>query len=302
MFALIVIIFAALILPGLIVKLRSFFSGRKGRPLFQHVRDVKTELGKDCVYSKTSSYITTFAAPIDFATSVVAMLCIPLGTHQSLISFQGDIIFMFYMLSLGKIMMALVAVDSASAFGGIGASRELFFNMLCEPAFMILMSTLCMVTGTWSFSELFATFGGDTFNLLVLSVLVGYGIFRLSLVENSRVPVDDPTTHLELTMIHEAQVLDLSGFDMALVRMSTWIKSAIWCMLCVNTFIPYNIPIYWEVLLFLVAVLVYAFLVAFVESFRARSPLTRVPIYILSISAIGILALIAGYAIINVVS
>jgi len=302
MYAFLVVIIGALIIPGLIVKFRSFMAGRKGRPFFQHVNDVRTELGKNCVYSTSSSWISKFAAPLDLASSFVAMLCIPLGMHGSLVAFQGDIIFMLYMLSLGKIMIMLVAMDSASAFGGIGASREVFFNMICEPAFMILMATLCMVTGTWSFSQLFATFGGDTFNLLVLSVLVGYGIFRLSLVETSRVPVDDPRTHLELTMIHEAQILDLSGPDVAFVKISSWIKSSIWCVLCVNTFIPYNLPFFIELPLLIAGIVVYALLVAFVESFRARSPLKRIPIYILSISAIGLLAFIAGYAIINIVN
>lgn len=297
MFPLVVIIFAALAVPGLIVKFRSFMAGRKGKPFLQHIRNARTEFRKDCVYSKSSSLITRIAAPVDLAASIITMFCIPLGMHGSIISFQGDIIFMFYMLSLGKIAIMLVAMDSASAFGGIGASREVFFSMLCEPAFMILMATLCMVTGTWSFSQLFATFGGDSMNLFVLTVLVGYGIFRLSIVETSRVPVDDPNTHLELTMIHEAQVLELSGPDMAFVRISTWIKSAVWSILCINTFIPYDIPVLTETALVAVGIVIYAFLVAFVESFRARAPLTRVPLYILSISTIGILALIAGFAI-----
>lgn len=302
MFALLVIIITALLLPGLIVRSRSFLAGRKGKPLFQHISNAKVELGKGCVYSKNSSYITKIAGPVDLASSIIAMLCIPIGMHGSLISFQGDIIFMFYMLSLGKIMIMLVAMDSASAFGGMGASREVFFSMISEPAFMILMATLCMFTGTWSFSQLFATFGGDSINLLVLTILVGYGIFRLSLVETSRVPVDDPITHLELTMIHEAQILELSGPDMAYVRISSWIKGAIWSILCINTFIPYDIPILIEVVLIALAIVIYTFLVALVESFKARAPLKRVPIYILSISAIGLLAMIAGFAIINIVN
>ncbi len=297
MVALIFILFCAVLLPGMTVKIRSFFAGRKGRNFFQHVSDMILDFKKGSVYSSTSSYVTKIATSVDIASAIIAMLCVPVGAHESLISFQGDIIFMLYIMSLGKVLMIFAAMDSSSAFGGMGASREAFYNILCEPAFMILMATLCMVTGTWSFSQLFATFGGESVNLLVLSILVGYGIFKLALTETCRVPVDDPKTHLELTMIHEAQILEFSGPDMALIKISTWIKSAIWCILCINTLVPYDLPIYKEFLFLLSAMAIFALSVSFVETFKARSSLVRNPLYILSISAIALLALTVGFVI-----
>jgi len=295
MLSFIIILATSMLLTGLINRVRAICSGRKGYRIFQSQRNVALLLRKGSVYSTTSTYITRLAPLVYLATAVAAMLFIPFGRHPALLGFEGDIVAFAYILALGRLAMILGAFDSGSSFQGMGASRETMYGMLSEPALLLLGGTLALITGYSSFSGIFAKFDNMSINLLVLSVLVGYAFFRLALAENGRVPVDDPRTHLELTMIHEVMILDLSGVDLAFVQIAGWLKLSIFGMLFANALIPAQIYGWGLGALFVASQLLYVIAIGVIESFTARNRMIKNATYLVSVSAVGLLAFIVAY-------
>lgn len=294
MVALVLIFIAAMMLPGTINRTRAFCSGRKGYRFFQPQMNVLLLLRKGSVYSSTSTVITRLAPVVYLGTMVSAMLFLPVGIYGSLVSFEGDVVLFAYLLALGRIAMVWGAMDSGSSFQGMGASRESLFAVLAEPALFLLIGTLSLITGHFSFSSIFSQFDNMSINLLILSIVVGFGFLKLMIAECGRMPFDDPRTHLELTMIHEVMVLDLSGVDLAFVHISQWFKLAIFGTLIANTLIPAT-QTGW--LLFLLFILVELFIGLFIgisESFTARNRMTKNATYLATVSAIGILAFIVA--------
>ncbi|MBK7480815.1 MAG: NADH-quinone oxidoreductase subunit H [Bacteroidales bacterium] len=187
--------------------------------------------------------------------------------------------------------MIIAALDTGSSFEGMGASREAFFAMLIEPAFFILMATFAMFTGYVSFTDIFSNFFITSNHYVLIFSIIGFYLFiQIALVENSRLPVDDPKTHLELTMIHEVMILDYSGFDKALIHITTWLKFAVYGSLIYNVVVPAGWNIYLQIALFLAVQALFAIIVGFLESFRARNKMNKNPKFILTVSAIAILA------------
>ena len=290
MIAIIFIIIAALTIPGIINKTRAAIAGRYGARFFQPLLSTVVLLKKGSVYSNTSTIITELAAPMYLASLIAAALCIPIGSFEALISFDGDVILFCYLLAFSRIAMLMAAADSGSAFQGMGASREVKYGMMGEPALFLLIATLALITKNYSFSSIFLAFDNQTVNMMVLSAVVGFGIFKLSLAECSRVPIDDTRTHLELTMVHEAMVLDLSGIDLAMVNIGAWIKLAIFGALFANTLVPAGISYTAIVVGFLAIIALYAIAIGIIESLIARNKMNANNIFMLTISAIGILA------------
>jgi len=289
----ILILFAALFFPGLIVRVKSIASGRKGPDLFQPLRDVRVLLRKGSVIGTTTGIIFRIAPSVSMASVICALLVLPFGNMPAPVSFGGDFIFFTYLLALGRFFTIIGALDTGSSFEGMGANREAFFSMLVEPAFFILMAAFAMFTGYTSFSEIFRAFyiSGNHF-ALIYSIIGFYILVQIALVENSRVPVDDPNTHLELTMIHEVMILDYSGFDKALINIASWLKFAMYGSLIFNVVVPSGWNIALHIFLFLGIQTLFASIVGLVESFRARNKMNKNPKFILTLSAIGIIAFI----------
>ncbi len=195
------------------------------------------------------------------------------------------------MLALGKFFAIIAALDTGSSFEGMGANREAFFSMLVEPAFFILMATFAMFTGFTSFSDIFSHFFITGNHYVLIYSIIGFYLFiQIALIENSRLPVDDPKTHLELTMIHEVMILDNSGFDKALIHLGTYLKFAVYGSLMYNVIVPSEWNLYLQIALFLTVQAFFAIIIGFVESFRARNKMNKNPKFILTISAIAIIA------------
>lgn len=248
-------------------------------------------LRKGSVFSTTTGLIFQIAPVISLATVLCAILVIPFGKQEALIHFEGDFVFFAYILSLGRFFMIIAALDTGSSFEGMGASREAFFAMLIESAFFILMATFAMFTGFVSFTDIFRNFFITNNHYVLIFSIIGFYIFiQIALVENSRLPVDDPKTHLELTMIHEVMILDYSGFDKALIHITTWLKFAVYGSLIYNVVVPAGWNIYLQIALFLAVQAFFAIIVGFLESFRARNKMNKNPKFILTVSAIAILA------------
>ncbi len=289
----ILILVSGLIFPGIIGKVKAIIVGRKGPGLFQPVYDIIRLFRKGSVYSTTTSYIFRLSPLIYFATIFTALLFIPFLNHKGLFSFEGDFVVFAYLLALGRFMMIIAAMDTGSGFEGMGANREALFSMLVEPAFFILLGSIALITDQISFYALYANvhFGS---NLSFLIALIGtYLLIQIAMVENSRVPIDDPKTHLELTMIHEVMVLDYSGFDLALIQLANLLKFAIYGALIANFVLPSSIPFYLQVSGFLAVEIAFVIIVGLLESFRARNKMNKNPQWIISLSAIAVLVFIA---------
>lgn len=291
MAALIMILVSSMFFPGIILRTKSIASGRRGPGILQPLRDAGVLLRKGSVFSTTTGLIFQIAPVISLATVLCAILVIPFGKQEALIHFEGDFVFFAYILSLGRFFMIIAALDTGSSFEGMGASREAFFAMLIEPAFFILMATFAMFTGFVSFTDIFSNFFITSNHYVLIFSIIGFYIFiQIALVENSRLPVDDPKTHLELTMIHEVMILDYSGFDKALIHITTWLKFAVYGSLMYNVVVPAGWNIYLQIALFLAVQALFAIIVGFLESFRARNKMNKNPKFILTVSAIAILA------------
>lgn len=295
MIPLILILITATMLTGVINKTRAIVSGRVGYRFFQPVMNVAVLLQKGSVYSSSSTSVTRLAPVVYLATTLTAAMLLPFGQYGSIFSFDGDIVLFAYLLGLGRLAMIWGAFDSGSSFQGMGASREALFGMFAEPALFLLLGTLSLITGFYSFSKIFAHFDNISVNLLILSIVVGYGLLRLAVAECGRVPFDDPRTHLELTMIHEVMVLDLSGVDMAFVHIASWVKLSTFGLLIANTLIPAPVNGWILILLFAVSQLLLGIVIGFGESFTARNRMNKNTTYLATVAAIGMLAFIVAF-------
>jgi formate hydrogenlyase subunit 4 len=288
-FALILV--AAFFFPGIIIQTKSLLSGRKGPGLLQPILDIRVLLMKGSVFSKTSGIIFQIAPVIGLASVICAILLLPFAKQNALISFEGDFVFFAYILAFGKFFTIIAALDTGSSFEGMGANREALYSMLLEPAFFILLATFAMFTGYTSISDIFSHFfiTGNPY-VLIYSLIGSYLFVQIAMIENSRLPVDDPKTHLELTMIHEVMILDNSGFDKALIHIGSYLKFAIYGLLIYNVMVPADWNSYLQAALFLLVQAVFAIIVGLLESFRARNKMNKNPKFILTLSAIALIA------------
>jgi len=288
MLSLLLIFLAASFFTGIIIRTKSLVSGRKGPRIWQPISDVVRLFKKGAVYGETSSFVFRIAPTIYFASVFVAMLVVPFGQSKGLISFNGDFIFFAYVLGLGKFFSIIGAMDTGSSFEGMGASREALFSMFAEPAFFLVMGSLALLTGHTSFQELFLSLHLGSSITYALGGLAAFVLLMIAMIENSRMPIDDPKTHLELTMVHEVMILDNSGFDLGLIMTAGYLKFAIYGALIFNLFIGtidygYAIPMFFAVQAFLAVV------VGIIESFMARSRMNHNAQFIVVLSSVALL-------------
>ncbi len=287
------LLLAALCIPGLINRTRALLAGRKGIRFAQHLYDVGLLLRKGAVYSPTTSVLFRMAPSVILATSLLAMLFIPVGDLRPLVSFEGDLVAFAYLLALGRGALILAAMDTGSSFEGMGASREALYGALVEPALMLTFGTLALLSGHTSFASIFEADATGDAKLLIVLLLAAYVLTKIVFTESGRVPVDDPRTHLELTMIHEVMCLDYCGVDLAYIKMSVWLKSAALSMLAADAVAAAVCPRWWFAAP--LAVLLTGLSVGIVESTQARNKLVRNTTFILTITALAALIFFTGY-------
>jgi formate hydrogenlyase subunit 4 len=288
MLSFLLIIVASIFFMGLVVRTKSLASGRKGPGILQPMRDIVRLWRKGSVYSTTSSIIFQIAPTIYFSSIVMAILMIPHGNIPGIISFNGDFVMFAYILGLGKFMLIISALDTGSSFEGMGASREALFSMLAEPAFFIIMGSLALFTGHTSFHEIFTALNYGSYISYMIGTLATFVLVVIAMIENSRMPVDDPKTHLELTMVHEVMVLDNSGFDLGIILYATPLKFAMYGALIANFFIG-SVPLQISIPLFIAIQTVFAILVGILESFMARFRMSHNPQFIFMLTSISLL-------------
>lgn len=283
----------ALVIPGLVNRTRARLAGRRGIRFRQHLYDVRLLLSKGAVYSSTVSALFRAAPSVYLGAALVAALMIPVGDLPPLISFEGDIVVFAYVLALGRFALVLAALDTGSAFEGMGASREALYGALVEPALMLTLGTLALLTGHTSFARIFADSTPGDLQTAVVLLIAAYVLLKIVFTESGRVPVDDPRTHLELTMIHEVMCLDYCGVDLAFIRMAGWLKTAALSMLAADAAAAALCPRWWVAAP--LAVLLTGLAVGVVESTRARNKLARNATYILTIAALALVVFFTGY-------
>jgi formate hydrogenlyase subunit 4 len=288
MISFLLIILASLFFMGFVVRTKSIASGRKGPGVFQPMKDIIRLWKKGSVYSKTTSFIFQIAPTAYFTSVIMAILMIPHGNNPGLISFDGDFVLFAYILTFGKFLMIISALDTGSSFEGMGASREALFSMLVEPAFFILMGSFALLTGHTSFHSIFSMLHYGSNISYMLGVLASIVFVLIAMIENSRMPVDDPKTHLELTMIHEVMILDNSGFDLGVIMFTTHLKFAMYGAMISNFFIG-MLPLEISIPMFLVIQAGFAIAVGLIESFMARFRMGHNPQFIFILTSVSLL-------------
>lgn len=223
---------------GIIKKVKALSQKRKGAPVLQMYFDLWKLVRKESVVSNTASWIFKATPYIIFSASAAAALLVPVTTLlPSAIS--GDILLLIYLLALGRFFMCLSALDTGSTFGGMGASRESMISALIEPSMLVSVFTVGLISGSTAIDKMMVamrTIGNPL--LHPVYILCFFAMIIIILAETSRIPVDDPSTHLELTMVHEAMLLEYSGRQLALMEYGAAIKQLIFLTLLVNLFLP----------------------------------------------------------------
>ena len=279
------------LLSGVINRIKAYYAGRRGRPLLQLYFDIFKLLQKGEVISRTTTWVFAAGPSIYLATTICALLFVPFGTLRAPLSFAGDFILMAYLMGLGRFALMLAALDTGSPFEGMGASREAAFSALAEPAIFLCFLAL----GAGMLPSLHAFCHAASMRIWTFArpelLLIPLALFLLLLVENCRIPVDDPNTHLELTMIHEVMILDHSGPNLAFILYASSLKLWLFALFTVNVLAPEfpgNTPL--ELALVLAGVFGTAALVGVVESCVAR---LRLPVVPRMLGVAGMLAALA---------
>ncbi len=264
------------LLPGVINKTKAWFAGRKGPPLLQPYFDIYKLLRKGMVISSATTWIFQAAPMVTLTATFLAGLLIPFGSFTAPIHFTGDLILFVYLFGLVRFFTTSAALDTGSSFEGMGAAREVTFACISEAAVLLGFLVLVRLSGSFSLSPMLLAPRSHPPEAPVL--LAAAGLFIVLLAENCRIPVDDPNTHLELTMIHEVMVLDHSGPLLGIIQYASAMKLLILGAVVLHLIAPFHtgIPVA-DWILFIVEMIGMAGVIGAVESIMARLQMRHVP-------------------------
>lgn len=291
------------LLSGCIRNWKAKLQNRRGSPIWQPYLDIAKFLRKDMVISEHASWIFRAMPFVLFISTLLAGLMMPLISRSAPLSLFGGVLALVGLLALGRFFLALGGLDPASAFGGMGSSREMTISAIAEPALMLAIFTVAISAGSTNLSQMLLAAQGPTWKLLnPAHVLAFAALFIVLLAETGRIPVDNPSTHLELTMIHEAMILEYSGRYLALIEWSASIKQLVLMALLVNVFFPVGIAtelslaaLATSLAWFLVKLLAVAGAVVLVETTNAKLRLFRVPDLLSAAFILAALALLSTF-------
>ncbi len=287
------LVFAPL-LQGVITRTKALFAGRTGAPLLQPYYDLARLWRKGFVLSRTTTWVFLAGPVVGVAVPILASLLLPFGGLRAPVSFEGDLILFVYLFALSRFFVASAALDTGSSFEGMGAAREVTFSCLAEPTVLFSLIVLARLSGGLSLGGLL----GPGLNAAWITAAAPLGLivvclFVVLLVENSRIPFDDPNTHLELTMIHEVMVLDHSGPALGMVLYGSALKLMVLGSVIVRLALPLQTGYrFSDALVYLAGLILLAVLIGIVESTMARLRLVRVPQVLIGTMLISIFALV----------
>ena len=286
------------LLRGLIKKMKASFQRRQGPRFSQPYSDLRKLLRKEPVRSTTASWVFVAGPRVYFASAVVATTLVPAVLASAPLERAGGILLLVGLLALGRFALATAALDTGSPFGGMGASREMTVGALAEPALILALFTAGLSAGTLNLGELVRRTAERGTSIHPSDLLAAAALFIVLLAEAGRVPVDNPATHLELTMIHEAMVLEYSGADLALVEWASAVKELLFMTLLAGLFLPVGVAtsvtpeaLAISSLALLAKIFGLALLVVLVESTNAKLRFFRVPELMAVALGLGFLAL-----------
>ena len=291
------------LISGIIKTLKARLQTRRGPGIFQPYRDLNKLFHKQMVIPETASWIFA-AAPITvFATSVLVGLLVPMITAEAPLSLFGGVLAVVYLLGLGRFFLALGGLDAGSSFGGLGSSREMTISALAEPAMMLAIFTVALSSSSTNLSEVIRGAIGQSWRFLAPSQMLAFAaLFIVLIAETGRLPVDNPATHLELTMIHEAMILEYSGPYLALIEWGAAVKQLILMTLLINIFYPFGLSLEWRPASlaigcgsYLLKLIILSILIVLVETTNAKMRLFRVPELLSVAFVLGALALISTF-------
>jgi len=274
---------------------------RKGQGILQPYYNLAKLFSKGEVVSETASWIFRSAPFVVLASMLVSAMLIPVFILRSPLNHAGDFLALIFIFALGRFFLALAALDTGSSFGGMGASREMFISSLVEPAFCLVVFAVSLQSGSTDISA----FSGKH-ALSVSSIVAALTLFLVTIAETSRIPVDNQETHLELTMVHEAMVLEYSGGSLALIEMAAYIKQMILFFLIAQIVFPVGLPIgqagyandlaliFFWVAWYLARIVVIAIVVALAEVSVAKMRLFRVADFLGLAFVLGVIAVVCA--------
>jgi formate hydrogenlyase subunit 4 len=229
------------LLTGLVRKVKARILSRRGPPLIQPYRDLARLLRKDAVVAQSASWLFRVAPYVVFAATWIAAALIPTFATGLIFSWVADMIAIIAFLASARFFLALAGLDVGTSFGGIGSSREVMIASLAEPAMLMIVFTLALIAGSTQLSTVAAFMGSSAVGLRVSLGLALIALIMVALAENARIPVDNPATHLELTMVHEAMVLEYSGRHLALIELAASLKLLLYISLIGCVFLPWGL-------------------------------------------------------------
>ncbi|MDR2604297.1 MAG: NADH-quinone oxidoreductase subunit H [Desulfovibrio sp.] len=225
--------------PGIINRVKAVIAGRQGRPLLLLYYDLRRLLRKEALYPRCSTFFFRLAPAVGVCAGITALLLVPFGPMGSCAGFPGDFVLVAGVFAVARFTLMTAAMDTGSAFEGMGAAREAFFSALAEPVLLFCPAVLCFRAGVYSLAAGMGSIPAAAwFNDATFYLTTGAALFLVLLQENCRLPADDPDTHLELTMIHEVMILDHSGPDLAFLEYASALKLWTFCLLTADMFVP----------------------------------------------------------------
>lgn len=304
-FQMLLVLALAPLLTGIVRKLKARLTRRRGASIFQPYRDLFRLMRKEAVIADNASWIFLSAPYLIFAATWVAAALTPTFRTGLMFSWSADLIVIVALLGSARFFLALAGMDVGTAFGGIGSSREMMIAAFAEPAMLLAVFTVALVAGSTELSNVAAFMRSDAVGLRVSLALAMFALFMVAIAENARIPVDNPATHLELTMVHEAMVLEYSGRHLAMIEFASFLKLLLYVSLIGAVFVPWGLAEDGAgamrnalgVLLYLGKLIAAACLLALFETATAKMRVFRVPDYLgaaLMLGFLGALLLFAG--------
>ncbi|MDO8488954.1 MAG: NADH-quinone oxidoreductase subunit H [Candidatus Omnitrophota bacterium] len=293
---LILFLLIAPLISGLITKIKNNLRMRQGQSILQPYYNLAKLFSKGQIISETTSWIFRAAPFVVIVSSLAAVLLVPVFISRSSMHIMGDFLALIFIFALGRFFLALAALDAGSSFGGMGSSREMFISSLVEPVICLIIFAIGLQFGStdiWAFRGMHA--------VSVSSIVASAALFLAVIAETSRLPVDNQETHLELTMIHEAMVLEYSGRSLALIEMASYLKQMIWFLLLAQIIFPITLPaaislvqvVSW-VLWYLSRIIIIVVIVALIEVFVAKMRLFRVADFLGFAFVLGVIAVVCA--------
>ncbi len=297
------LLFLAPFLTGFAKTCKARLQTRRGPAMIQPYFDLQKLFRKSMVIPNTASWIFSAAPRVLFVSTLLSGLMIPAISAEAPLSWMGGVLAVVYLLALGRFFLALAGLDTGSSFGGLGSSREMTISAIAEPALMLAMFTVALSAGSTNLSIVAQSGLAQSWRFLAPSQMLAFAaLFIVLVAETGRIPVDNPATHLELTMVHEAMILEYSGPYLALIEWSASIKQLVLMTLLVNVFFPFGLSTDWSPLplavsfgYFIVKLLLLASVVVLVETANAKLRLFRVPELLAVAFVMSALALISTF-------